>query len=162
MINMIATLVFFVEDGKILLGMKKRGFGVNKWNGFGGKVIEGEEIESAAIREVFEEIGVKIKKLEKFGEIEFYFPHKSEWNQVVHVFLARDWEGEIKETEEMKPKWFDINSIPYEEMWVDDKFWLPQVLEGKKIKAKFVFGQDNNSLIDYEVKEQSTKQRNPV
>jgi len=76
--------------------------------------------------------------------------------------LARDWEGEIKETEEMKPKWFDINSIPYEEMWVDDKFWLPQVLEGKKIKAKFVFGQDNNSLIDYEVKEQSTKQRNPV
>ena len=32
------TLVFLREGGKVLLGMKKRGFGVGKWNGFGGKV----------------------------------------------------------------------------------------------------------------------------
>ena len=32
------TLVFLREGSKVLLGMKKRGFGVGKWNGFGGKV----------------------------------------------------------------------------------------------------------------------------
>jgi 8-oxo-dGTP diphosphatase len=128
--------------------MRKRGFGVNKWNGFGGKVVDGEKIEEAAVREVFEEINVKVKDLEKVGEIEFYFPHKQEWNQTVHVFIAKNWEGKIKETEEMKPKWFSINSIPYDEMWVDDRYWLPQVLEGKRVKARFVFGEDNNSLLE--------------
>lgn len=32
----------------VLLGMKKRGFGAGKWNGFGGKVQPGETIEEAA------------------------------------------------------------------------------------------------------------------
>ncbi|CAN0505072.1 unnamed protein product, partial [Ectocarpus sp. 12 AP-2014] len=37
------------DDSKeILLGMKKRGFGEGKWNGFGGKVESGESVEEAA------------------------------------------------------------------------------------------------------------------
>lgn len=44
------TLVLVVQPGKVLLGMKKRGFGVGKWNGFGGKVQPGETIEDAARR----------------------------------------------------------------------------------------------------------------
>ena len=35
----ILTLVFLREGTRVLLGMKKRGFGVGKWNGFGGKVM---------------------------------------------------------------------------------------------------------------------------
>lgn len=30
------TIVFLVRDDKILLAMKKRGFGEGKWNGVGG------------------------------------------------------------------------------------------------------------------------------
>ena len=41
----------------------------------------------------------------------------------------------------MLPKWFKINEIPFDQMWDDDKFWLPKILEGKKLKAKFVFKQ---------------------
>ena len=44
------TLVFIIEQDKILLGMKKRGFGVGWWNGFGGKVQQDETIEEAAKR----------------------------------------------------------------------------------------------------------------
>ena len=37
------TLCFPVNTaGDILLGRKKRGFGVTKWNGFGGKIETGE------------------------------------------------------------------------------------------------------------------------
>ena len=58
----ILTLCIIYQDRKILLGMKKRGFGVGKWNGFGGHVEEAESIEEAAKREVFEEAGLKVKK----------------------------------------------------------------------------------------------------
>lgn len=44
------TLVLVVQPGRVLLGMKKRGFGAGKWNGFGGKVQPGETIEDAARR----------------------------------------------------------------------------------------------------------------
>jgi hypothetical protein len=43
----------FVRDklaNKILLGYKKRGFGVNKWNGLGGKCEPGESIIECAKR----------------------------------------------------------------------------------------------------------------
>ena len=42
------VLVFRKETSEVLLGMKKRGFGVGKWNGFGGKVEPGESIVAAA------------------------------------------------------------------------------------------------------------------
>jgi hypothetical protein len=43
----------------VLLGLKKRGFGAGKWNGFGGKVEQGESIRTAAIREMKEEAGIE-------------------------------------------------------------------------------------------------------
>lgn len=50
------TLCFPVRpDGKVLLGRKKRGFGVSKWNGFGGKIEAGETFLQCAVRELREE-----------------------------------------------------------------------------------------------------------
>jgi len=49
-VNKVLTLAFVRRHGEILLGYKKRGFGVGKWNGFGGKVETGETIEDAAKR----------------------------------------------------------------------------------------------------------------
>ena len=46
----------------------------------------------------------------------------------------------------MLPKWFGINEIPYENMFADDKYWLPLVLNGKKIKAYFEFDEEWNLL----------------
>lgn len=48
--NKILTLVLVHDATKVLLGMKKRGFGVGRWNGFGGKVEPNETIEEAAKR----------------------------------------------------------------------------------------------------------------
>ena len=126
---------------EICLAMKKRGFGKGRWNGVGGKVKENETIVEAVFREANEEIGVDISpdSLVKVAELEFRFPHNPDWDQLVHVYLAYEWTGEPTESEEMKPKWFTLESIPYQSMWPDDKHWLPLVLKGKKVKAKFVF-----------------------
>lgn len=56
----VTNLCFLIKDEKVLLAMKKRGFGVGKWNGVGGKVKPGESVKMAVVREVFEEIRVSI------------------------------------------------------------------------------------------------------
>ena len=48
--NKLLTLAFVKTSTDILLGYKKRGFGMGRWNGFGGKVEAGETIEDAAKR----------------------------------------------------------------------------------------------------------------
>ncbi|PIR89820.1 DNA mismatch repair protein MutT [bacterium (Candidatus Gribaldobacteria) CG_4_10_14_0_2_um_filter_33_15] len=141
-----ATLCLLIKENskEILLAMKKRGFGAGKWNGVGGKFDpeKDKNVLEAAIREAKEEIGVLIKDLEKVAVLDFYFPEVPEdfnWNQTVHVFIAKDWEGKPEESEEMLPKWFSFDEIPLSGMWDDDKFWLHHVLEGKKLKAEFIF-----------------------
>jgi hypothetical protein len=44
----------------------------------------------------------------------------------------------------MAPKWFNIETIPYNEMWPDDIHWLPKVLAGKKIFGNFIFDEKQN------------------
>ena len=141
-----STLVFLVEKEKgsitrICLAMKKRGFGMGRWNGAGGKVEQGETVEDAAIREVQEEIGVALSKIEKVAELAFTFPHNPKFDQLVHVYLAEAWEGEPSESEEMRPVWFDATAVPYKEMWPDDEFWLPLVVDGEKVRGAFTFGE---------------------
>ena len=141
------TLVFLYkpEEQRILLAMKKRGFGQGRWNGVGGKLNEGETIRDASVREAEEEISVKIKPtdLEQVAVLDFSFEHRSEYDQQVHVFFATEWVGEPIESEEMKPQWFLNADIPYAEMWPDDIFWLPQVLEGNGVRATFTFGEND-------------------
>mgnify|MGYP001806601676 FL=1 len=146
------TLGFLIKDNKILLAMKKRGFGPGKWNGVGGKMHDGETIEETSKREIMEEISVLVKKQEIVGKIKFYFKDNQDWDQEVVVFKIIDWENEPQESEEMAPQWIDINKIPYDKMWIDDRFWLPKVLAGEKIEAKFVFGNDDQKILEMEVK----------
>ncbi len=136
------TLCIIHEHQRILLGMKKRGFGAGRWNGFGGKVSLGETIEDAAKREVKEEAGIDICEMEKFGILDFEFKGNPEILQV-HIFKSSGFFGVPTESEEMKPQWFHINEIPFKEMWPDDKYWLPLLLAGKKFKGKFVFGESD-------------------
>lgn len=130
--------------------MKKRGFGINKWNGAGGKVNSNETVEEAAKRETQEEIEVQIVKMKHMATLDFYTSHKPEWDQQVVVYLADEWKGEPQETEEMKPQWYKKDQLPFTNMWPDDPIWLPLVLNGKKVKAEFMFAEDG-SIVDYKV-----------
>ena len=135
--------------------MKKRGFGRGKWNGVGGKVEPGETLVQAAIRELDEEIGVKAlpKNLEKVGSIKFHFPTNSGWNQHMHIFFIKKWSGKPIETDEMSPKWYEKENLPYESMWVDDPYWLPNVLAGKKVEGEVHFNNDGTEIKNHSIKE---------
>ncbi len=145
------TLCIIYEHPRILLGMKKRGFGKGRWNGFGGKVEKGETIEEAAKRELTEEVGVMPHSLEKRGIIEFEFKDNPEILEM-HIFCVNGFAGTPKESDEMKPQWFDVSEIPFDSMWSDDKYWLPSFLNDKKFKGKFFFDVSEN-VIDKEFDE---------
>ena len=138
------TLCIVHKDNKVLLDMKKRGFGEGRWNGFGGKVLPQETIEQGMLRECLEEGKFVPKDFTKFAVFNFNFPAgKQKLNCVVHVFKALDFDRQPQETEEMKPHWFAIENIPYDNMWSDDKIWLPLFLQGKKLKGEFYFNEDD-------------------
>ncbi len=146
------TICFLLKtiDGKkyVCLPEKKRGLGVGKINGYGGKLLEGETFEECVLRETKEESTVDVLSFFYHGEMLVDEPARL---NICHVFSSNNWAGEPVETEEMLPNWFLVNEIPYERMWETDAHYVPFVLEGKKIKAFFKYD-ENSKLVEVSVK----------
>ncbi|XP_030066960.1 oxidized purine nucleoside triphosphate hydrolase [Microcaecilia unicolor] len=145
------TLVLVVEPQRILLGLKKRGFGLGRWNGFGGKVQPEETIEQAAKRELWEESGLTVDTLQKVGQIKFEFVGSTELMDV-HIFRADSFHGEPTESDEMRPRWFQLDQVPFDQMWPDDVYWFPLMLQNKKFLGYFKF-QGHDTILEYTLEE---------
>ena len=143
-----ANLCFIIKDGKVLLIRKKRGLGAGKINAPGGKLEPGETALEAAIRETREEVGVTPLHLEERGFLRFQFTDG--YSLSCAVFVARDFEGELIETDEATPQWCSVDAVPYHEMWADDFEWLPEVLAGGTFTGSFVF--ENESMLEKDVR----------
>jgi 8-oxo-dGTP diphosphatase len=135
-----ATLLFVVRDGRVLLMRKKRGLGAGKINGPGGKLEPGETPMEAALREVEEELRVVPTGVRPGGELSFQFADG--YGIHVHVFRAAGCRGEARETAEAVPLWTPVEEIPYDQMWADDRLWLPLLLRGEPFNGRFLFDGD--------------------
>lgn len=141
--NINTTLILIMENNKILLARKKRGFAMGSYNGIGGKQDPGETIEQAMIRETQEEIGVTPIDYKQVGLIKFDMWYKGEpANLNLNIFTCTKFEGKICETEEMLPKWFDKGHIPFEQMLPDDVAWFPLVLDGNCVAGDVFLSKD--------------------
>jgi 8-oxo-dGTP diphosphatase/2-hydroxy-dATP diphosphatase len=151
MTKKVMTLAILYNDRQVLLAMKKRGFGTGRFNGYGGKLHEGEIIKRAALRELQEEAEITSANLTEAGVLTFNFEGKDD---ALEVYLFRDgaFSGDAKETDEMKPEWFEYKKIPFDKMWPDDRYWLPLFLKGKDINGEFWF-KDENTLLKHEIRE---------
>jgi 8-oxo-dGTP diphosphatase len=145
----VATLVFVVREGEILLMRKKRGLGAGKINGPGGRLEPGESLLECAVREVREELRVTPLGVEAAGENAFQFVD----GYGIHVFVYRasGLEGEAAETDEGAPLWVALDAIPYSQMWEDDRLWLPLLLERRPFRGRYLF--DGDLLLDHELVE---------
>ncbi|KAJ7057802.1 NUDIX hydrolase domain-like protein [Mycena amicta] len=134
------TNAFVIHGDKILLGFKKRGLGINKFNGFGGKVEPQESTREAALRELKEESGITAP-LELAGTLLFVV-RGQKWAHI-DIFRADEYSGTVTESEEMRPEWFDKTRIPYDSMWDTDRYWLPLLLSNKHFAVRADFEQEN-------------------
>ncbi len=149
-----AVVAYLIKDDKILLGLRKKvsfGIGENLVAGIGGKLEDGENDEDALLREIQEEIRVRVTDFTHHGRVRFLFPHKPNWQQDVAIYIVHAWEGEPVETLEIKPDWYDLDKIPLERMWLDNSYWMHHVLAGNKIDAVYLYSEDETiqeELID--------------
>jgi 8-oxo-dGTP diphosphatase len=140
-----ATLVFVIRGGEILLIRKKRGLGAGKINGPGGRIDPGESTRHCAIRELREELGTTPCALREVGELRFQFVDG--YGIHVWVFTAEACVGTPRESPEAIPLWTPLEQIPYDQMWADDRLWIPIMLRGDRFEGCFIF--DGDHMVDY-------------
>ena len=162
------TLVFLCDPParRVLLGKKKRGFGEGKVNGFGGKLEPGETLSECAARELEEESGVRVpvRAMQARGRLCFDMCGTSGMRDkatgklttrlLVHIFscvLSDATSGDITESDEMSPEWFDYDAVPLDAMWPDDRYWLKPLLNEEDVVGAFVF-EDEATIKQHEVR----------
>ena len=114
--------VIILKDNKVLLGRRHSDpqkasselHGEGSWTMPGGKLHFQEELEEAALREVFEETGIRSAK-DKLEIISVSNDRVSDAHFVTIGFLCKDFQGEaeVMEPDEIVEwKWFDLNNLP--------------------------------------------------
>ena len=137
-----AVIVYITDSRrrKLLLINKKRGLGKGKVNAPGGRLEAGETYLDAVIRECREEVSITPLRPEK--RVELHFQFTSGYALYGGAFFTDSWEGEEQPSDEADPFWCDLDKLPWDNMWEDDRRWLPLALAGKKLRGFYVFDDD--------------------
>ncbi|TKC49776.1 hypothetical protein EI555_002497 [Monodon monoceros] len=105
-------------------------------------------------QELQEESGLTVDALQKVGQIVFEFVGDPELMDM-HIFCTDSVHGTPLESEEMRPQWFQLDQIPFADMWPDDSYWFPLLLQKKKFHGYFKF-QSHDTILDYKLREVDT------
>lgn len=119
-----------------------------KWNGLGGKLEAGETPEECVTREVLEESGLTVREPALKGFLTFPgFANDEDW--YAFVFVAREFEGELTDSQEGFLDWIDDSELPNLNLWEGDHIFLPWLEKPGFFSGKFVY--QNGELVDHHV-----------
>lgn len=143
------TLCFIFSHGRVLLmkGAPNKKLWSNLYNGIGGHIERGEDVSSAAWREILEETGLRVKNLRLEGTI--VIDTQPNYGIGIYVFSAEAESQALTPSSEGMLEWFDINSLPQTGL-VDDVPLLLDWITKKKpgdppFSARYHFN-DNDRL----------------
>lgn len=147
----LATLCYVQKENKTLMlfrNKKENDYHEGKWNGLGGKFEPGETPEECAIREVYEESGLRVKNPVIKGFVTFpLFDGKDDW--YVFLFVFRNFEGELINSPEGRLEWIANENLKELNLWEGDQIFIPWLFEDKFFSAKFNY--EDGKFIDYVV-----------
>ena len=122
----LATLCYIQKDNKTLMlhrVKKEDDMHQGKWNGLGGKFEPGESPEECVIREVREECGLTLRNPILKGIMTFpQFSKGEDW--WAFIFIAREFEGSLKESSEGDLEWIDNDKLFDLDLWDGDKIFI--------------------------------------
>jgi len=143
----LTTLMFVVSDGHIVLMRKKRGLGAGKINGPGGRLEGDESALACAIRETREELLIEPRDVTSAGELS---PPAEDHPRIpCSLPVATRYDGTPTETDEAIPLVLPVDAIPYDEMWPDNRYWLPMIIAGERVRGYSIFARQQ--LVDHHI-----------
>lgn len=143
------TLCYLERDEKLLMLFRnKKAVDENhgKWIGVGGKFEEGETPEECAVREVFEETGLKVGSLKLRGIITFVMqPLTTEY---MFLYTCDDFSGELSDPDgcpEGILRWVEKEKLDELPMWEGDRIFLRLLMEEHPFfSLKLCYDQDGS------------------
>ena len=124
---------------------------VGKWNAPGGKLEPGETPEDCVRREVLEETGLRVSLPLYHGVLTFMMDGGKTLHTRAYLFSTNKAEGMARSSAEGPVKWFPLDSLPLDEMWEDDQFWMPLMLRGARFDATFTYDAANRHVIGFAI-----------
>jgi len=109
-----------------------------KWNGLGGKLEPGETPEECALREIYEESGLKVRNPRLKGLLTFpLFANDEDW--YAFVFVCEDFEGQLIDSPEGELRWIPDQELLGLNLWEGDHIFLPWLDRPGFFSGKFVY-----------------------
>lgn len=98
-------------DNRVLLGQRRKDDDfADQWEFPGGKIEAGETPEAAIIRELDEELGIKVEG-PCLAPLTFASHCYEKFHLLMPVFICRKWQGEIVAREHQALKWVRVNNL---------------------------------------------------
>ena len=147
------TLIFATQDDKVLLlkGAKSKRLWAGLFNGIGGHVEQGEDILSAAKRELEEETGLVAAHIWLCGIVTI--DTQTNPGVCVYLFKADSLEGKLKESDEGSLEWIPISEINQLPLVSDLYALLPKIMAlepgDKIISAHSKYDTDGKLTINF-------------
>ncbi len=141
------------NGGNLLLIKAEEGLNKGKWNAPSGEILKGETPAKSAMRNVFQQTGVYVSKVNYHGTVRLFLNGKNEYSHRLHIFSTKLFSGDLKPNIKGEARWFNFSDIPYYEMWADDRYWTNLVLQGKEFEADFFFDEKNEKITKYQIRE---------